>query len=300
MKATERQSWLAERKAGLGSSEAAAVLGLDPYKTALEVALDKWGLLPARDSAALRWGLKLEETIAAAYTEETGLQAEAPPAAILWHPQAPWMFASLDRVVAGQRIVELKNSRTGDGWGRPGTDEIPEHYAVQVQHQLHVGRAHGLDERADVAVLIGGSEFRVYSVNYLPHFCAALEEQLKWFWEKVQRKDTIGWESSNLELLQLLYHPQPGQVVWLDEQGEKLVDAYQQLGLDIAALELQRQTLKAQLIEKMGHACEGHLKDGRYIRRRQITRREYRVPETTYYDMRILTKEKDHVRHRAN
>jgi putative phage-type endonuclease len=285
----QRRHWLAERRAGLGSSDAAAVLGLDPYKTALEVALDKWGLLPQKQGAPLTWGLKLEEVIAAAYQEETGNEAGPPPAASLWHPEAPWMFASLDRVVAGKKIVELKNARTAEGWGRMGTDEIPEHYLIQVQHQLHVGRAHGLEDRADVAVLIGGSDFRIYSISYYLHFAEALEQRLQWFWEKVQRKEMP--EITRLdkpELVELLYRPEDGKKLLLDEAARRLVDEYQQLGIDLAALEARRHTLKTQLIEKMGQACEGHLSDGRFIRRRQITRCEYRVPETTYYDFRIM------------
>jgi predicted phage-related endonuclease len=199
------------------------------------------------------------------------------------------MFASLDRVVAGKKIVELKNARTAEGWGRTGTDEVPEHYMIQVQHQLHVGIAHGLEDKADVAVLIGGCDLRIYQVSYLPHFAEALEQQLCYFWEKVRQRVTPEFTFQDRpELLALLYRPRAGTKILLDEAARALTNEYQQLGVDLAALEHKRQTLKTQLIQRLGEASEGHLGDGRVIRRRQITRREYRVPETTFFSFTIL------------
>jgi putative phage-type endonuclease len=290
MNAEQRRDWLAQRRAGLGSSDSAAVLGLDPYKSALEVALDKWGELPPRNSAPMAWGLKMEEVIALAYLEETGQEPGAPPAAILWHPSAPWMFASLDRLVAGRRIVELKNARTSEGWGRPGTDEVPEHYQIQVQHQLHVGVSHGLDTCADVAVLIGGSDFRVYRVHYNQDFCGNLEMQLKAFWERVleRKAPPLDWDDPDVpRLVQYLHKPKEGTSTVLDVAATSLLHRYEEIGREICALEAARQRYKAMVIESMGDACEGYLSDGRVVRRRQITRREYRVPESTYQDFRI-------------
>jgi predicted phage-related endonuclease len=203
------------------------------------------------------------------------------------------MFASLDRVVAGKKIVELKNARTAEGWGRAYTDEVPEHYLIQVQHQLHVGIKHGLEEKADVAVLIGGSEFRVYHVSYLPHFGAALEDHLKRFWEKVRDKVAPQvTEFDRPELVNLLYHPHDGVKIELGEDARELLDEYQRLGMELTMLKAHRDLAQARLITLMGHATEGHFADGRLIRRRLVTRREYHVPESTFFDFRIC-KEKD-------
>ena len=45
----DRDAWLAERQTGLGGSDAAAVLGVDPFKTKHELWLEKTGQIPAED-----------------------------------------------------------------------------------------------------------------------------------------------------------------------------------------------------------------------------------------------------------
>ena len=42
-KAMPREEWLAVRKRGIGSSDAAAAVGLSPYKSQLELWLEKTG-----------------------------------------------------------------------------------------------------------------------------------------------------------------------------------------------------------------------------------------------------------------
>jgi predicted phage-related endonuclease len=42
---TERERWLAERRKGIGSSDAAAILGVHPYKSAYAVWAEKTGLI---------------------------------------------------------------------------------------------------------------------------------------------------------------------------------------------------------------------------------------------------------------
>ena len=45
----QRQAWLAERRTGIGGSDAAAACGLSKYKTRLELWLDKRGELETAD-----------------------------------------------------------------------------------------------------------------------------------------------------------------------------------------------------------------------------------------------------------
>jgi hypothetical protein len=56
-----KETWLTERRKGIGASEAAAVLGLSRYKSPLDVYLDKTGEIgPQDDSERMYWGRKLE------------------------------------------------------------------------------------------------------------------------------------------------------------------------------------------------------------------------------------------------
>src|SRR5437763_9942981 len=74
----DRQQWLEVRRGGIGSSDAAAAVGLNPYKSMLELWMDKTGQsLQAQaaaddDSSPTYWGSLLEPIVAAHYTRKSG------------------------------------------------------------------------------------------------------------------------------------------------------------------------------------------------------------------------------------
>jgi putative phage-type endonuclease len=151
--------WLEERQRGIGSSDAPATVDLDPYSSRLEKWALKVGLIdPPQQTPTMRIGKLVEPLIATLYEEQTGRKVRR-RLQMLQHAEHPFLRASLDRVAAG-RIVELKKSRTGDGYGRPGSDQVPPYVFIQVQHQMLVTRY----EVADVAVWVGGEELRRYEV----------------------------------------------------------------------------------------------------------------------------------------
>lgn len=183
-----RRAWLEERRKGIGSSDAAAIAGLSPWASPLHVYLDKIGELSSPDSKRMAWGRKLEDVVALAYSEETGNTALWPSAAILSHPNHPWMIASLDRmaIVEGEmRVLELKTSVHQDDFGTPGTDEIPDVYNIQVQHQMAVADL----PRADLCVLFAFNEVKVYTVERNQKIISNLIEMESDFWAKVGRRE---------------------------------------------------------------------------------------------------------------
>ena len=119
-----------------------------------------------------------------AYAEATGRTVRV-PTTILRHPTHAFMLGSIDGVTDDGRLVEIKTARSAEGWGEPGSDEVPDAYLVQVQHYLAVT---GLSI-ADVAVLIGGSDFRLYEVPVDPELQGILIDVEGAFWDRVQRGD---------------------------------------------------------------------------------------------------------------
>lgn len=156
----DRENWLAQRRTGIGGSDAAAVLGISKWRTPLSVWLDKTGQADdAGESEPMRWGTLLEPVIKQEYAERTGREVIAP--GFLRHPRHEFMVANVDGLVRGEpRVVEVKTARTAEGWGEPGSDQVPEDYLIQVQHYMAVTEL----PVADIAVLIGGSDFRIYTV----------------------------------------------------------------------------------------------------------------------------------------
>ena len=86
---------------------------------------------------AMQIGTALEPMIAKLYEVETGVSARRVNR--LQRSKAhPWMLASLDRRRADGRLVELKWTERGVGYGEPGTDEVPDEVLVQLVQQMAV------------------------------------------------------------------------------------------------------------------------------------------------------------------
>lgn len=177
--------WLEIRKSGLGGSDAATAMGLNPWKTPYALWLDKTGQAPAlEENAAMKWGKIHEAAIRQEYAEQSGETVRLPEC-VFQHPKHKFMLASIDGVTDSGRLLEVKTTRNGSDWGEPGTDEVPSYYLTQVQHYLAVL---GL-EVADVAVLIQGSDFRRYEVPADAELQQMIIEAEYEFWQRVINND---------------------------------------------------------------------------------------------------------------
>ncbi len=174
-------AWHARRRQGIGGSDVAAILGLSPWRSALDVWAEKVGESEPDDASSLAmWlGLRLEPVIFELYEARTGRKVRRLPPR--QHPKYPWMLATLDAKVAGESVaVEAKTSSTAEGWGEDGSDVIPLHYYPQAQHYLAVtGYA-----RTDVAVLIGNRRFHVHPIERNDDYILDLVEVEREFWER--------------------------------------------------------------------------------------------------------------------
>jgi len=183
-----REAWLRERMTGIGSSDASAVAGVNPWRSPVDVWLEKTGNAPPSDDSddlgPTYWGKRLENLVIEEYRNRTGA-AIGHQQALVRHPTHPFMLATLDAIAVhptgGPRPLEAKTTRFSRDWGDPESDEVPLHYVFQVQHQLAVT---GFSV-ADIAVLIGGSDFRIYRVARDERIIEALVNVEKEFWQAV-------------------------------------------------------------------------------------------------------------------
>ena len=187
----DRREWLAVRRGGIGSSDAAAAVGLNPYKSMLELWLEKTGQAadvpdPSEGETfgPTYWGTLLEPIVAAHYTRQTGNRVRRVNA-VLAHPDHPWMLANLDREIVGAAGVQILECKTaGLNGARLWRDGVPEYVQLQVLHQLAVtGKA-----AADVAVLICGQELQVHRIERDETMIAQLMQLEQEFWRMVQEK----------------------------------------------------------------------------------------------------------------
>jgi putative phage-type endonuclease len=255
-----RQQWLEIRRGGIGSSDAAAAVGLNPYKSQLELWLEKTGHTAVApddqedDWGPTYWGTLLEPIVAAHYTRQSGNRVRRVNA-VLAHPEYPWMLANLDREVVGVDDVQILECKTaGLNGARLWRDGVPDYVQLQVMHQLAVtGKA-----AADVAVLVCGQELRIHRIERDDSVIGHLIQLEQEFWQMVQnrvRPPADGTDSAERALKQLYPRDEGEHLVfagdpYLEDIFQQLLDAKAQLEQE----ERRSAGLKQAIQERMGTA----------------------------------------------
>lgn len=291
MSAEERKLWLEERRKGIGSSDIAAICGLSPWGSPLEVYLDKVGLLPEREEEHLTWGLRLEDVIAAAFEEAVGYVAIPPSTTLFRHPHYPHCQASPDRLLfprsGDKAILELKNVSDDREWGEVGTDQVPDWYNLQAQWQMFVL---GLLV-CFFGVLIRGRQFRWYRVEGNQEIQEQLLRISQEFWLRVLTRNPPepDWQHPDTpRLVGLLRKPDPVVTIQGGAEFSGWADEYDRLGFEIRELKAEQARVKARMVFEMGGAGRCNLLDGRAVERVTRSRKGYTVDPCEYEDFRIV------------
>ncbi|WP_137806045.1 YqaJ viral recombinase family protein [Pseudomonas sp. G(2018)] len=266
-----REDWLQIRKQGIGSSDAAAAVGLNPYKSQLELWLEKTGRdagLPKADpqdeESPLYWGNVLEPIVAWHYSKRTKNKVRRINA-VLQHPnpEFSWMLANIDREVIGADDVQILECKTaGINGARLWKEGVPEYVQLQVMHQLAVTGK----QAADVAVLLGGQSLEVHRIERDKQMIARLIELECKFWSYVET-DTpppADGSASAEAALRCLYPEDNGQTV--DFSGHAgLAAAYLELKAvrqSIGEKETREAQLKQMLQQAIGEATRADFSSG--------------------------------------
>lgn len=182
-----REDWLRARKLGIGGSDAGAVVGLDPYKSAMTVYYDKTGDdIEVIDNEAMRQGREFEQYVAMRFCEETGKKVRRANG-LFCHDDHDFMIADFDRLVVGENAgLECKTCSpySAEKWMN---GNIPLHYQIQVYHYMAVMDA----DAWYIAVLIYGREFKFYRIERDLSVEKDLINIEKRFWEENVMKRVI-------------------------------------------------------------------------------------------------------------
>lgn len=264
-----RDEWLEVRKHGIGSSDAAAAVGLNPYKSQLELWMEKTGRdtdLPKPDptdtTAPVYWGTLLEPIVAASYTQQTGRKVRKVNA-VLQHPDRPWMLANIDREVVGASDVQILECKTAGEFGaRHWGDGVPEYVQLQVQHQLAVTGK----QAADVAVLLCGQQLKVHRIERDDSLIAKLMLLQERFWHYVTTDTpppTDGSDSS-ATALQYLYPRDNGKQLDFsqDSQMSALFTDLQDARSQVDKYKQLEEQYKQQIQQAMGDASKAAFETG--------------------------------------
>lgn len=281
---------LAERRTGLGGSDIAAALGLSPYKTAMQLYLEKRGEWdqgePPEDSEVQWWGRMLEPIVRQRYAEETGRIVVMPPGT-LRHPVHSFLLAHVDGLIDGERRgYEGKTAFHSFGWGEEGTDQIPLPYLLQVHAYLTVTAY----EVWDVCTLIG-RRFKFYEVAADAEMSEMIIAGAADFMRRVKENDPPPLDyrhSTAIDVVKRLYPGTNGARLPASADAIAWRASLEAAQVAKKSAESSIAEMKARLLEEMGEAALLAFPDGKCFRRQTIQRAAYSVEATSYMDFRLI------------
>jgi len=238
--------WLWHRRKSIGGSDAAAIVGLNPWSSPYAVWADKCGLIPPKeDNEAMRLGRDLEEYVAKRFCEETGKRVRRENNIII-NPDYPFAHANVDRLIVGNNEgLEIKTT-TSLNLKRFKNGEYPANFYVQCCHYLAVTGA----ERWYLAVLILGKELKIFCIERDEAEIRALMDEERKFWSLVESgtPPMADGEKSTSEAISTIYSEG-------DDGGELELFAYENDLRQYVALGEQIKELK-----KLQDGCANKVK----------------------------------------
>lgn len=249
--------WEAERRSSVGASEVAAVLGLSPYGTPLDVYKSKHGHDRQFDPLLSFVGHASEIVIEKWVSEYAGLNVVLKPSFMARSREWPFLHASFDRVSEGP--FTTWQFKTASQYASHHWDEgIPTDYRVQVQAEMAVAGT----ERAAVVVWIGGREFRLFWERRDDKFIReTLAPRVGVFWDDVQA-GRAPLPSTPAELNEVPV--EPGKTLEADDTVMEAIARRAVLLSDAKAQEAEADQLKVAIGNWLGDA-DTITRDGRTV-----------------------------------
>ena len=239
--------WLKHRQAGIGGSDASCIAGLNPWKSAIQLYMDKKEENPQEQkSLRMELGNRLEGLVAELFTEATGLKVRNVNG-ILKNDKYPFAIANIDRAIVGEKaFLECKttNSYALKEW----EEGVPAHYEIQCLHYMAItGATH-----CYIAALIGNSDFIWHKIERDQETIDYLMQIEKDFWENNIEKDVVPMPDGSdaySEYLKKKYDKSNGQTIELHllENGVDKLNRYDEIVTDIKALESEKKLIEQEI-----------------------------------------------------
>lgn len=284
------------RQRFLGSSDAAAVAGLDAFgRTPGDVWLEKTGRVRPRPrderDPVKQLGSYLEETLLRWVSDvfDVGIERDV----MLVHPNDV-MCANLDGIGCGAPRFDVEAKTAGligtphflDDFGESGTGDVPRHVRLQVQHQLAVCRAN--PETADVRwaiipALIVRKGFVWYRIPAHEPTMDALVEIEERFWRDHVLADKPPPDPPSLD--GLARRERDGTVAPVPI-SDALVEAWDVARRTVALAKAHEEDMKRAVLAALGDAETGECGLGTLTYKQQ-TRAAFVSEEATFRVLRL-------------
>ena len=257
------RDWLEARLACVGSSNAAAIVGVDRMRGQYATWAEKTSPIRQREQDDLcYWGHALEPAIAQRFIEELDGGAFADylqdpgDFTLCRSAEKSWHGCTPDRLLVtteGVIPVELKTAHYDQA--RVWAKEVPWTYVVQVQWQMHVLGA----SQAYIAVLCNGRDFQYHPIRRDDEIIRRLVKRVDKFWHDYVLTRTappVDANEATREWLATLYDQPKKEIAELiDDEWVGAGERFDKLTRLSSKITKAKTLLTNRIKEKMGN-CE--------------------------------------------
>ena len=272
VKTANHEEWLKLRSKYIGGSDAAAVVGLNPYSSPYSLWAEKTGKVPGfAGNLACEVGTYLEEFVAQKFAQETGKKVRKCNQSFL-NSQYPFAIANIDRGIVGEDAgLEIKTTDTLNMRKFRG-GEYPENYYAQMVHYMAVTGK----KRWYLAVLIGNKEFKWFTLERDEAEITALMTAESEFWKlvKMDIPPEVDGTAATTGAIGAIYANSDDSVIADLSAHNADIARYIELGKQIKELEAQRDEAANRVKEFMGE-CGGGECEGFRVSWKSQTRRTF-------------------------
>lgn len=251
-----------DRKTYIGSSDASAIVGVSPFKTAFQLYQEKLGAfvegIDEQKEKIFARGKKFEPIILEMLIEE--LASRGHDVEVIDRnerkrdPELIFLASESDAVLRIDGEIVSAEAKSVNGfaaklWGEQETDDFPIYYQCQTLHDLMVkGR-----KKCVVAALIGTDDLRIYWIDRDDELIAGIRQKEIEFWDRVQRRDPP--EPTTMNDINWLYKIDSGKSLEADAELLTLYAELSNLKADHKAIETTIETLTTRIKARMGDAA---------------------------------------------
>ncbi len=294
-----RDEWLIERKKSIGASEVAKVLGVDPYGGPLSVYEAKTTDYQIEDNLYMETGRLLEETAARKYAEETGRVVTNPGATLIqYHPDYPWLSATLDRWVsdygkpAFEGPLEIKTFVSP----RISPDDWVNEPLIQHQLQLQIQMAvTGAKWGSLAGLFLARNKFVWVTLERDDELLEGIYPVLSEFWQRVIDRDPPPPDAlpDTLDVVKRLYPVSNSETIDLSNFWLESADELARKKDQLSSLNKEIKILETSIRAVIGNAEIAQLSDGTSLTLKTTKRKAYtKVVEAGEYRTLRRTKAK--------
>ena len=246
---SNRETFLLERKLGIGGSDIAPIMGLSPWCTPLDVYRDKMNpeVIYEEESEDLKRGVRVEKYILQEYSEvnNCALETNIPP---FTDPEYPFMRGNIDAKVVGENvIVEAKSTKCPIAKWEEG---IPEYYRTQVAYYAMLTNA----ERVDVPVLFSNWQYACFTYWRDLEYEARIRQAVIDFWNNHILAGIPPAPSNPGELQEVYPKLETAKTIKADSDIREKICIWQEAAIKRREVEKQEEKLKIEIQNYMGDA----------------------------------------------